>query len=224
MPKSFAPRDVELLGYTTAHVRESADAAEYTVIDATAAGGLETIRTQFIYLKSKCTLEEAEAAASQLNRDRSAHVVTPPSLRVDEQQLRRVFGPTVHISSHDDLVWQKLRTVFSSYLASLSDIHVDPHFIPPRSLDDAVGVDLVPRLIDYMSGQTSREHGTLRVLSAHAGVGKTTVSRHLIQALLQSAAKYKTIPIYIESEHWRKLDLRAGARIDSDFRYAGSMV
>ena len=207
MPKSFAPKDVELLGYADAQVRDTTDDLGYTMIDATAVGGLETIRTQFVYLKSKCTREDAKSAASQLDPTVSAHVVTPPSLRLDDRQLRRIFGSTARVSSHEELVWQALSTVFANYLASLSDIHVDDHFIPPRSVDNSIGDALVQQLVQYMSGQTSNEHGTLRVLSAHAGVGKTTVSRYLMRKLLDSAATYRTIPIYVESEHWRKLDL-----------------
>ena len=79
MPKSFTPKDVELLGYTTAEIRNPQEQVGYTIIDATAAGGLETIRTQFIYLKSKCTPEDAKAAAALIESDLSTHIVTPPS-------------------------------------------------------------------------------------------------------------------------------------------------
>ena len=207
MPNAFGPRDVELLGYADAQVRSTPDNRGYTIIDATAVGGLETIRTQFVYLKSKCTLDDAKSASSQLNPQIPPHIVTPPSLRLDARQLRPFFGTKARISLHEDLVWQVLSTLFDGYLQNLSTIHVDEHFIPPRSVDDGIGTDLVPKLIQYMSGGNATEHGTLRVLSAHAGVGKTTVSRYLMRQLLASAASYKTIPLYIESEHWQKLDL-----------------
>ena len=58
-----------------------------------------------------------------------------------------------------------------------------------------------------MRGGRSEDDGTVLVLSAHAGVGKTTLSRSLLHELRKRATRVKTIPIYVEAQHWGKLHL-----------------
>lgn len=208
MTKTFTPRDVELLGYSTATIACEDERGGFAVIDATGSLGLETIRVQFIYLKSKCTQDGARFAAGKVSKDAyaSVYVVKPNSSRLKDDQLRNIFGVNVSIRSHEDLIWEKLGNMFTKYLESLSDVHREEHFIAPRSKDPR-DFDLMSKLIDYMSGKSDLDNGELTVLSADAGVGKTTVARHLIRQLVDNAARCKTIPIYIEAEHWRKLDL-----------------
>ncbi len=50
------------------------------------------------------------------------------------------------------------------------------------------------------------------VMTADAGVGKTTVSRKLVHHLSQIARSKNTIPIYVEAEHWKN-HVRSGASL-----------
>ena len=159
MAKTFAPKDVELLGYSTAIAHDDEHGA-YTVIDATANIGLETVRTQFVYLKSKSTQEDARLAARRLPREVPVHVIKPNSSRIGDRQLRNIFGTTLRsIRSHEDLIWEKLENMFTKYLDSLSNVHNEEHFIPPRSRDPLISDQLVSKLIEHMSGRGKASHG-----------------------------------------------------------------
>ena len=59
-------------------------------------------------------------------------------------------------------------------------------------------------LHDYMTGKDGKDDGQLRVIKAAAGVGKTTVSRTLVHRLARGADSSKTIPIYVEAQHWKR--------------------
>lgn len=205
MPQTFTTRDVELLGYATAKVRKNSTA--YTIIDATAIAGVERVNAQFLYLKTRCSSADLRIAAAELDTKTSTHVVAPPSLPISNHDIGRSVGPVASISSQKDLIWEKLGTIFNHYRTSLSDLPVEEHFVSPRAVDEDVGDTLVERLVNYMSGRNRAEDRQLLVLSAHAGVGKTTVARYLTQQLNNRASSYKTLPLYIEAEHWRKLDL-----------------
>ena len=205
MPQTFTTRDVELLGYANANARKNSTA--YTIIDATAIAGVERVNAQFLYLKTRCTTADLRIAAAEVDAKISTHVVAPPSLPISDREIRSIVGSVASISSQRDLVWQKLGTIFNHYRASQSDLPVEEHFVSPRAVEKDVGATLLDRLVNYMSGRDRAEDHQLLVLSAHAGVGKTTVARYLTQQLMNRAARYKTLPLYIEAEHWRKLDL-----------------
>ena len=113
------------------------------------------------------------------------------------------------ILEHEELVWNNLKIIFSQYIESLSDVPTEKYFTSPRSTDREIGNNLEAKLIEYMSGRVSTDNGTLLVLSAHAGVGKTTLARHLINTLAIQVVRAKTIPIYVEAQHWGKLHLES---------------
>ena len=208
MPSTFTTNDIELLGYSDPRELPVHDQAPYATFEAIAVAGLEQITTRFIYLKSTCTLSQARAAR-RTNEPIPHHtyLIKPSSLRLSNSRLNDVFDGMVSIHEHEQLVWNKLRTVFAQYLESLAEVPTEEYFISPRSPDRNIGENLEATLIDYMKGGLRSDNGTLFVLSAPAGVGKTTLSRHIVHDLTRQVARVKTIPIYVEAQHWGKLHL-----------------
>ena len=177
MATTFTAHDIELLGYSEPRKVSEDEQVPYAIFEAIAAAGLEKIPARFIYLKSTCTLEAARTAR-RYNGPIQPHtyVVKPASLRLAESRLRKIFDHSTQIFELEDLVWTQLRGVFSEYIESLAEVPTEKYFVPPRSPDRKIGDDLEVGLMDYMRGEATEDNGTLLVLSAHAGVGKTTVS------------------------------------------------
>ena len=210
MPTTFTKNDIELLGYSDPRERPVHDQAPYTIFEAIAVAGLEQITTRFIYLKSTCTLNQARAARRESDPiPHHTYLIKPASLRLSNTRLNELFDGAVSIREHEELIWNKLKTVFAQYLESLSEVPVETYFVSPRSPDREIGENLEETLFDYMKGGRQKDNGTLLVLSAPAGVGKTTLSRYLIHSLSQQVARVKTIPIYVEAQHWGKLHLES---------------
>ena len=210
MPTTFTKNDIELLGYSDPRELPVSDQAPYSIFEAIAVAGLERITTRFIYLKSTCTLNHARAAR-RINEPLPQHsyLIKPSSLRLANSRLNEVFDGAVSVHEHEELIWNKLRSFFAQYLESLTEVPTDEYFISPRSPDREIDDNLETTLIDYMKGGHRSDNGTLLVLSAPAGVGKTTLSRHLIHQLSRQVARVKTIPIYVEAQHWGKLHLES---------------
>ena len=206
MPTTFTKNDIILLGYT--ETEEKYSNKRYAVIDATSRVGLERVTTRFIYLKSRCSIEAAYKAARDWGVTKRAYVVrakSTPSIR----RLREIFGEQHQIREQNDLVWSVLRTSFSDYINHIGgNVPREQYFIPPRSSASDIGDQLMKNLIEYLTGRSGVEdNGTLKVLSANAGVGKTTLSRQLIHTLIEQVKQRKTIPIYVEAQHWKKLNI-----------------
>lgn len=206
MPTTFTKNDVVLLGYT--ETEDQYNDNKYRVIDATSRVGLERITTRFIYLKSRCSVDAAQKAARDWGTTERLYVVrakSTPSLK----RLIDIFGKQHQIREQSDLVWSVLRTSFSDYMKHISNnVPHEQHFISPRSSASDIGDQLMPKLIEYLTGRSGEEdNGTLKVLSANAGVGKTTLSRKLIHTLIERVKQNKTIPIYVEAQHWKKLNI-----------------
>ena len=192
MPRTFKCDDTKLLGYGCAE--EVYTGSSYTVIDAEAQAGLGSLTTRFIYLKSNCTRPVADEAIRKYHNANS-HLLQPASgkipHRLGEHQVSRL----------EELVWKQLvNRYFSKYLdVGLDGVVADEHFIEPVTANGSV----MKGLDDYMTGRTEKDDGQLRVLKAGAGVGKTTVSRTLVHELAHDASRTKTIPIYVEAQHWK---------------------
>jgi predicted NACHT family NTPase len=60
--------------------------------------------------------------------------------------------------------------------------------------------------MDFLTGKRTLS-GNLLIVSASAGVGKTTLSRHLSVELSKRSNQYKLIPAFVESQHWKKLNI-----------------
>ena len=194
MPKTFDCEDTKLLGYHHASIRCQANS--YTVIDAEAQAGLGNVTTRFIYLKSICTRTDADEAIGKFYNEGS-HLLQPASGKMPH----RIGGKLV--AQLEDLVWEKLvDQYFKEYLGTvLDDIGADENFINPTSADSP---DVMTVLQDYMTGKDGKDDGQIKVIKADAGVGKTTVSRTLVQRLAHRTRNTKTIPIYVEAQHWKR--------------------
>ena len=207
---AFSEQDIELLGYVSPQRVEASTSDPWVVFRATATAGLETIDTAFLYLKSDCTMENAQRATDAIRADRRAYVVVPKSLRISIDRLRSVFGKQTPVYIHEDLLWDKIHNIFADYIASLQQgIVTERYYVPPRSTDDKIGDKLADVVQDYLISKSPSEDGTLFVLAAFAGVGKTTLSRYLVKRLAASVLKSRTIPVYVEASHWGRLHLES---------------
>lgn len=207
MPTTFTANDVRLLGYAKADIKETT--AAYDIIDATSTVGLDGITTRFIHLKTRCTLDIARRVSAQWRQRERTYVVKANSLSLQNESLRDVFGRDAPIYTQEDLVWRVLKTSFADYLNELkANVTVAKPFISPKSSIPEIGPHLVDRLLEFLSAQSgSADGGTLKVLSANAGVGKTTLSRKLVHSLVDRIGTAKCIPVYVEAQHWQKLNV-----------------
>jgi len=203
MPTTFTKEDIVLLGYATTEQKHNGSA--YDVFDATTTVGLETVTTRFIYLKARCSVATAERAAQDWGRSTKSYVIKAKSTPVTIQRLKHLFGPNHEVRDQDELVWTVLSSKFSDYLKKISErVPHEDHFIPPRLSRPDIGNSLEAELLNYLTARSpERDNGTLKVLSANAGVGKTTLSRHLIHTLVERINERKTIPVYVEAQHWQ---------------------
>lgn len=214
MPRTFHREDTKLLGYRKASTTH--DEPSYTVIDAEAQAGLETIETRFIYLKSNCSRNAVDEALTRFNTRRNLRLLQPASGRmpysVGGHQIYRL----------EDLVWQRLvDQYFEDYLhTGLIGIVADEHFIAPSASN---GSDVMTTLNDYMTGKNRGDDGNLMAIRADAGVGKTTVSRTLGRKLADTASHTKTIPIYVEAQHWKN-QLRADSTLYDVIQYSLALL
>ena len=194
MPRTFHHEDTKLLGYRRAWTTH--DDPSYTVIEAEAQAGLEAITTRFIYLKSNCNRSTADEALRQFNSGGNLHLLQPASGRLPSNVGR------YEINQLEDLVWKQLvDQYFHDYLhTGLLAVPADEHFITPSA---STCPDVMANLNDYMTGKNRSDDGNMMAIKAGAGVGKTTVSRTLVRMLAETASRTKTIPIYVEAQHWR---------------------
>lgn len=194
MPRTFHHEDTKLLGYRRASTTH--DDPSYTVIEAEAQAGLEAITTRFIYLKSNCSRSAVDEALRQFNSGGNLHLLQPASGRLPSNVGRH------EINQLEDLVWRQLvDQYFDDYLhTGLLAVPADEHFITPSA---STCPDVMAALNDYMTGKNQGDDGNMMAIKAGAGVGKTTVSRILVRKLAGTASHTKTIPIYVEAQHWR---------------------
>jgi len=209
MPTTFTVQDIELLGYTNPSEITTDTTAPWKHFRAIAIAGLESIETRFLYLKASCTVDDIRRAARDLPRGAHAYVIKPNSFKVTENKLKEIFGPQIPIHEHDALIWKKLHDLFREYLESLSDVPMEKYYVPPRSTDPEIGDQLMDAILRYLRRTSANDNGILLALRAHAGVGKTTLSRFALRRLASESAKSKTIPVYVEASHWGKLHLES---------------
>ena len=210
MAKQFSRDDVFLLGYDSVCTKYDGDA--FAAYDAEVKAGADHVVHRFIYLKYRCTQASAIRAVPYL-RDSDgvakSFVIKPSSL--NSIQVSEIFEKEGYrIQSHEELVWMQLKDIFSSYINSLSSaIPPEENFMEPRLKENEQEQGhLINRLMDYMRGRNSSDNGYIKILSAHAGVGKTTLSRYLVRELAGNLGeRTKIIPIFVEAHHWGRLDL-----------------
>lgn len=203
MPRTFEEEDTKLLGYQTADV--IADKPTHLVVDATAKAGVGHLTTRFIYFKATCSTSEAGRVVA-LHGTKGAHLLQPAS-----RTQKEVRG--LPINQVGDFVLKKLISDFRAYLHARVDAVTDTNFIPPSdsTTPARTGQHVMRDIESYLANAAGHE-GQLKVLMAPAGVGKTTVSRRIVHdlarsALARSASGTTTIPIFVESQHWKGLPL-----------------
>lgn len=211
MSKPFSIHDIELLGYVDVQEDKNVKDLPYQSYSCSAIAGIKKIKTNFIYLKSNCTKKEAEEVAHTLKKYTDNYIVIPKSIGIKHKSLEEIFGPQLFI--FEEIIWDKIKSTFEDYNNSLgSSIATEKYYVPPRKQIREGKVEpkdrLDDELIGYLTGIQDL-NGNLIVVSASAGVGKTTLARQLTVDLSKSSEKYKLIPAYVEASHWGKL------RVDS---------
>jgi predicted GTPase len=132
-------------------------------------------------------------------------ITTKSGLQKDA--LQSIFGKTVQVAVHEDLIWQRIETLFSDYVEALKeDIVTEKYYVTPRNEETTGPRDrLDETIISYLAGRSNV--GCINVVSASAGVGKTTLARYAVKRLAERASTYRVIPTYVEASHWGKLQL-----------------
>lgn len=211
MARQFNEQDLLLLDYES--VKHKHDESEFSVYDAIAKAGADRVMHRFIYLKSRCTQKGAQQAVRYL-RDPSAPPAPAKTFWVKASSLHNqtVLGiierAGCSLQSHEDLIWQQLGSVFDPYLTHLSKtMALAPHFMDPRLKGPEQRGNALPPIRRYMQGVDAGDNGGIRVLSAHAGVGKTTLARYLVCDLAKRRMSSRVVPIFVEAHHWERLDL-----------------
>ena len=211
MARQFNENDLYLLDYEEVE-RKHDESDELSVYDATAKAGADRVMHRFIYLKSRCTQKGAQQAVPYL-RDSPAlakiYVVKAASLH-NQTVLGIIERAGCQLQSHEDLIWQQFGSVFDPYLTHLSEtMALAPHFMTPhlKGSEQRDNEEALPPIRRYMQGRDAGDNGRVRVLSAHAGVGKTTLARYLVRDLAERHRSPRVVPIFVEAHHWERLDL-----------------
>lgn len=213
MAQQFNERDIYLLDYDEVELKYD-EPEELSVYDAFAKAGADRVMHRFIYLKSKCSQKGAQRAVSYLRAPpdpAKSYVVKAASLH-SQTVLGIIERAVDSLLSHEDLIWQQFGSVFDPYLTHLSEtMALAPYFMKPRlkgpkgpgQRDD----EAFPPIMSYMRGVDSGDNGRVRILSAHAGVGKTTLARQLVRDLVERHKSSRVVPIFVEAHHWESLTL-----------------
>ena len=127
--------------------------------------------------------------------------------------MQNIFGQNIRIDVYEDLIWTKIQSIFQEYVDSLDEgimtetYYVAPRFEDPKTSHPNPHDRLDEEIINYLLG---KEDGSgIRVVSASAAVGKTTLSREVVKKIATRSEKSRVIPTYVESSHWDKLQLKS---------------
>ena len=208
MAAGFSTQDLDLLGYERSE--EVRNEKGWNAYRATATLGIETVESVFVYLKADCLVDEARAAANFLRGQKPpAYVLYPASIKLVLATIEQVFQAHIgRIFNLEGLIWKRLEGIFGSYIEDLeSGIPREENFVTPRREGADAHTDLEKDLVLYFDGKGNPPPGNLLVVKAPAGVGKTTLARHAVLRLLTDIQRYRSIPVFVESSHWRKLKL-----------------
>ena len=209
MNQGLSIRDLQLLGYSEVRADPSFEEKGYPcdVFRAVATAGLRKVNATFVYLKSRATRKQAEEILGEIPTKEDVFVVVPQSTkgRSEITTLCRSRGLPCHV--HEDLLWERTRSLFHEYIDSLgSRIVTEKYYVQPRREGDSRS-ELDRELMEFLKGKSPTTRGKLFVLCAPAGVGKTTLGRYLTVTLAKQAEHNRLIPIYVEAQHWSKLQL-----------------
>lgn len=204
MAKALSLIDFDLLGYHKAELVKETPA--YAIYAATATAGLSSETHPFAYLKSSCTNDQAREALSGTHKPK--YVIVPKSLKDRLKTWRSLTGTGApQFLVHEDMLWDKISKTFDDYLRAIrEDLPSVPYFVTPRPIRKPT-VDLSSEIVAWMQRDQGSDAKHIRVVRAPAGVGKTTISRHIVREIASRADEFRTIPIYVEATHWAKLSV-----------------
>src|SRR5262249_11279542 len=211
MNHELSPRDLELLGYSEVTPDQKFVGKEYPceVFRAEATAGLRKVSATFVYLKSRATRKQAETILEAISSSDDVYIVVPQSTRGKSEITTLCISRGLPCLVHEDLLWERAMSLFREYMQSLkTNIVMEKYYVQPRRENDARS-ELDADLMDFLKGKTASSKGQLVVLGASAGVGKTTLARYLTVTLAGQAQTNRVIPIYVEAQHWSKLQLQA---------------
>lgn len=172
----------------------------------------QPIKTYYLYLKHSCTATQAQNVNLRSWRSLSSGsdydiIIAPKSpLRKQIKALAEKFGGRTASTSTDFLQRTMARGL------SLRQIDVEHYFIEPdiQRKDGAV-FKAIKGLIEWFDGN-QRGSGSLGVVRADGGTGKTTLARRLASAV--RTIRPKVVPLLIEADQWRH-------QLQAEFRIPG---
>lgn len=207
MARKFTERDLELLGYQSPH--EVQDTSGWLHLTANLNAGLESISTDFYYIKTKCLEAQCEEAAKTADGEKKTYVLWPEGCDLRFESVAAKFSKKAEVLKIDDILWKRLSSLFSNYLIEMErQVPSERFFVQPRRVGVAEG-KLDQELANSMQSSQSASRGSVTVVSASAGVGKTTLAREVTRLLLRRVKDSRAIPIYIEASHWDRYNLQA---------------
>lgn len=204
MAVQFGAEDLLLLGYKSAHVEALAGRAGFYTARAELVLGASKIEHDYLYVPSGATVDELQAVYNQTFRTGYSPTLITSESGLSPNTLKKIF-PRSEIQNLGTLLWKKVHEGFSGYLDSLRTNVVLPEvYVAPRGDLESPREQVDQFVLDSIKSN----NGSFILLKAPAGVGKTTVSRHLAREVARqsgtAAHQRKIIPILIESAHWAK--------------------
>lgn len=157
---------------------------------------------QILYLSSRASKLDLETATKSLDWRVETHVVYPPSMRV----ARAVIQESLPRAESIWTTWEYLRSFIKdelqTYVEKVSSnpprYYIDPPVEVPAGFHRRFPNPLLSFFLDRGEGIPE---GSLGILLAEPGQGKTYMSRYLVTEL----AKRKYVPLLIDSSQWQTL-------------------
>ncbi len=209
MARAFLRGDLDLLGYEPIGDRDyEVDTASFSVIKASVQAGLERVQSTFVYVKAACTLDELVKAGAYAKARTNSYVVYSKTTKERIPKFRDLVGGSIKCLEIEDLIWERINKTFLSYLNALKDVQPPNPYITPRPVDQPEA-DLEEIMLNWLRETETESSSHIRVIRAPAGVGKTSLARHLTRRVVEGANVYRRIPCYVESDHWAKLRLES---------------
>lgn len=81
----------------------------------------------------------------------------------------------------------------------------DDIYIEPLMIDKKAGTEnpAILSLMHWLRAET-KQYGRMAIVTGNAGFGKTTLTQNIAQKIVKTSAM-RRIPVYINSDHWKKL-------------------
>jgi len=209
MPQALTRADLELMGYTEIEERLPKSSDQCYVLKGTAAVGITRLDAAFLYAKSRATAGDIKSALAEVDDQSETYLVLPESARHQKDLLDFANSRGIEAFHLTNLLWERTHNLFGEYVSSLrNQIIEEKYFVNPRSENNPHS-QLDRSLREFLTDDDNRYRGRILVLRAPAGVGKTTLVRHVVASLVKSPKPKQVLPVYVEAQHWSKLPLDA---------------